>query len=82
MLIKMLITFEEEALSPDRRAVTFMSFRAVELVVKINARPSTVCQRMDDVLSPFPLTLKRASIDKNVLSQAIVTADGGILTLT
>jgi hypothetical protein len=63
----MLINFEEGTLSDDRRTVTFMSFRAVELVVKIDARPSTVCQRLGDILSSSPLTLKRASIDKNVL---------------
>ena len=43
MLIKMLITFEEEALSADRTAVTFMSFRAAELAVKINAHPYRNC---------------------------------------
>ena len=78
MLQNMLINLEEWALLDDRRAVTFRGFRVVELVVKINARPSTVCQRMDDILSPSPLTLKRASIDKNVLQQAMVTTEGGI----
>ncbi len=80
MLKNMLINLEEWVLLLDRRAVTFRGFRVVELVVKINARPSTVCQRMDDILSPSPLTLKRASIDKNVLQQAMVTTDGGIWT--
>jgi len=67
MLLEMLINLEEGGLSEDRRAVTFMSFRATEFVVKINARPSTVCQSMDDILSPSPFSVKRASIDKNVL---------------
>ena len=80
MLQNMLINLEEWALLDDRRAVTLLSFRVVELVVKINARPSTVCQKMDDILSPSPLTLKRASIDKNVLQQAMVTTEGGIWT--
>jgi len=80
MLKNMLINLEEWSLLDDRRAVTFLRFRVVELVVKINARPSTVCPRMDDILSPSPLTLKRASIDKNVLQQAMVTTDGGIWT--
>jgi hypothetical protein len=38
MLKNMLIDFEEWVLLLDRRAVTFLSFRVVELVVKINAR--------------------------------------------
>ncbi len=80
MLTEMLINVGDENLLDDRRAVTFKGFKAVELVVKINARASTVCPRMDDILSPSPLTLKRASIDKNVLQQAMVTTDGGIWT--
>ena len=41
MLIEMLINLLMEDLLDGRRAVTFKGSTAIELVVKINARPST-----------------------------------------
>jgi hypothetical protein len=58
MLITMLINLPMEDLLDGRRAVTFKGCIAIELVVKINARPPTVCSRMDDILSPSVIQLK------------------------
>jgi hypothetical protein len=47
-----------EDLFDGRRAVTFKGFTAIELAGKINARPPTVCPRMDDILSPSFMHMK------------------------
>ena len=49
MSLMMLIILEEEVLSADRRALTFMCFRPAEFAVKINVRRNRICKKRSKV---------------------------------